>query len=151
MSRLAALLLALVLLAPAAALAQTPKTTMPDIEDEVMCVSCRVPLNIAASTQADRQRALIQQLVDDGLTKEQIKDRLVAEYGQQVLAMPDEKGIGLAAYVVPIVVVLGLVALLAMLIPRWRRREPRPMTAGDAPAASDAELARLDQDLDRVG
>ena len=151
MSRLLAVLLALACALPAAALAQTPRTSMPDVEDEVMCVSCKVPLNIAESTQADRERELIVKLVDQGLTKEQIKTRLVQEYGKNVLAMPDEGGVGIAVYVVPIVAFLGFAAMLAFLIPRWRRREPRPITEGDAPAATDAELKRLDEDLERVG
>jgi hypothetical protein len=44
------------LAAPAAALAAQPRTTLNDIEDEVMCVVCGVPLNIAESPQADRER-----------------------------------------------------------------------------------------------
>jgi cytochrome c-type biogenesis protein CcmH len=146
----AALLLMLALALPAQAVGQA-KTSLPDIEDEVMCVSCKVPLNIAESPQADRQRETIKQYVEQGLTKDEVKDRLVADYGSNVLAMPENDGFGLAAYVVPIAVVLVLVALLAMLIPRWRRRPPRPIAAGDAPAASSEELKRLDEELGRVG
>lgn len=154
--RLAALLLALLatltLAAPGPALGATPKTSLPDVEDEVMCVSCRVALNVAESPQAYRQRELIRKLVDQGLTKDQIKDRLVAEYGPKVLAMPKEDdGLGWAAYAVPIAVVVVLVALAALLLPRWRRRAPAPMVAagavGPAGGITDAELARLDADL----
>ena len=74
------LLVALLALAvpAAAASAQTaePKTTLSDVEDEVMCVVCGVALNLAEAPQADRQRALIQDLIDQGLTKEQIKTEL---------------------------------------------------------------------------
>ena len=149
---LTTLLLALVVAAPAAAQGE-PRVELLDVEDEVMCVSCNVPLFIAESPQADRQRALIRSYIDDGLTKDDIKTRLVAEYGSNVLAMPDDDGVGIAAYLVPILVVLGLVALLVMLIPRWRRRTATmaatPATAG--PAVSDAELQRVDEDLKRLG
>ena len=143
-----AVLALLALAAPAAA--QEPKAELYDVEDEVMCVSCNVPLFIAESPQADRQRALIRGYIEQGLTKEQIKTRLVAEYGEDVLAMPEDDGTGLAAKIVPIAAVLALVAGLAILLPRWRRRAPA--TAGPAPvAATDAELRRLDDDLDRFG
>jgi cytochrome c-type biogenesis protein CcmH len=128
------------------------KVDLYDVEDEVMCVSCRIPLYIAESPQADRQRALIRSYIDEGLTKDQIKTRLVAEYGEGVLAMPEDDGTGLAAKLVPVIVVLAAIASLALLIPRWRRR--RPATAGPAatgPRASDAELERLDEDLKRFG
>ena len=147
MSRaLLAALLALAVAAPAA-VAVEERASLPDIEDEVMCVTCNVPLNIAESPQASRQRAFIRRLVDEGRTKDEIKTRLVAEYGENVLALPDEQGVGLAAYVVPIALVAALLAALAVVAPRWRRR--RPAAAGAGPAATDAELRRLDDDLAR--
>ena len=137
---------ALALAAPAAHAAE-PRTSLPDVEDEVMCVTCDVPLNIAESPQANRQRELIRRLVAAGLTKEQVKDRLVAEYGEDVLALPEDDGVGIAVYVVPIVLVLGMVGAAALFLPRWRRaRDPEPATA---PQVSDAELERLDEDLAR--
>ena len=149
--RRAALALAALLLALAApAAAQQPRASLPDVEDEVMCVTCNVALNIAESPQASRQRAFIRQLIEDGLTKQQIKARLVAEYGEDVLALPEEDGVGVAAYAVPIGVVLALAAAVALVLPRWRRRGRGGATpAGGAAAVSDADLRRLDEDLAR--
>ena len=144
----AALLTMLALAAPA--LAAEPRTSLPDVEDEVMCPSCKTPLNVAESPQAYQQREFIRTLVAQGLTKEQVKDRLVAEYGRDVLALPDEQGIGFAAYAVPIAVGAALLALLALLLPRWRRRAataPDAVATAGGPAVSDAELRRLDEDL----
>jgi cytochrome c-type biogenesis protein CcmH/NrfF len=150
--RAAALALALVLALAAPAAAQQPRASLPDIEDEVMCVTCNVALNIAESPQASRQRAFIRQLIDDGLTKRQIKARLVDEYGEDVLALPEEEGVGVAAYAVPIGVVLALAATLALVLPRWRNRGAG-RGGGGAPAGaapvSDADLRRLDEDLAR--
>ena len=137
------------LLALVALTAATPVTTLPDVEDEVMCTTCGVPLNIAESPQADRQRAFIRARVEEGLTKDEVKAALVEEYGSQVLAMPrGDEGVGLAAYLVPAALGLGGVALLAVLLPRWRRRAPAPIGAGTpAGDVSDAELARMDREL----
>lgn len=143
---LLAALLALALLVPAAPAAER-RASLPDIEDEVMCVSCNVPLNIAESPQASRQRAFIRRLVEEGRTKDEIKTVLVAEYGENVLALPDDDGVGFAAYAVPIALVLVLIGALAVLVPRWRHRGPVPAAGG--PAISDAELRRLDDDLAR--
>ena len=147
MRRLLVLLVALAMSAVPAVAAE-PKASLPDIEDEVMCVSCNVALNVAESPQAYRQREYIRTLVDQGLTKDQIKARLVDEYGEDVLAMPkSDDGMGLAALLVPIAVVLGLVATTAFLLPRWRTRARPVATAG--PSVTDAELRRLDDDLRR--
>lgn len=148
------LLVALLALAvpAAAASAQTaePKTTLSDVEDEVMCVVCGVALNLAEAPQADRQRALIQDLIDQGLTKEQIKTELVAEYGDQVLADPPSEGFNVAAWLVPLLLVVGLGTAAAILLPRWRRRNPpQPAAADDVPVLDDADARRLDEDLAR--
>lgn len=147
--RVAALAVATALAVAAPAPAAEPRTSLPDVEDEVMCVLCNVPLNVADEPQADRQRAFIRRLVDQGLTKQQIKDRLVAEYGDEVLAMPDDDGFGVAAYAVPVAIVLAMLAAAALIVPRWRRREATAGTGAAAPQASDAELRRLDEDLAR--
>ena len=39
--------------------AAEPRTTLPDIEDEVMCVECRTALNVSSSPVADQERAFI--------------------------------------------------------------------------------------------
>ena len=148
-----ALLVALLALAvPAAALAAEPRASFNDIEDEVMCDTCNVPLNIAESARADQQRREIRALIARGLTKDQVKDELKARYGPAVLALPDDEGFSLAVYLVPIAVVAGLVATLVLLLPRWRarRRDAEASGTGTAtPELSPADARRLDQDLAR--
>src|SRR5690606_30793781 len=66
--------------AAGAAPATQPKTTLPDVEDEVMCPVCGTLLSLAAEApQANDQRKQIRAWIAEGLTKEEIKDRLVAE------------------------------------------------------------------------
>jgi cytochrome c-type biogenesis protein CcmH len=132
-----------------AAGAATPRASFNDIEDEVMCVSCNVALNIAESPQADRERAEIKRLIASGLTKQQIKDRLKAQYGPNVLALPDSGGFNFAAYAVPIAAVAIVLALLAVLVPRWRRPPGAPPP--DSPELDPGDERRLDEDLARSG
>jgi cytochrome c-type biogenesis protein CcmH/NrfF len=142
--------LAVLLLVAVPAGAAEPRTSLYDVEDEVMCTTCNVPLNIAESPKAEQQRQEIRDLIAQGLTKEQVKARLEAVYGSQVLALPPDEGFSLAAYVVPVAVVGALAALLLVLIPRWRRRvaaAPAATAAGAQISAADA--ARLDEDLAR--
>jgi len=148
---LASLLVALVTAMAAPAAAQE-RTSVPDVEDEVMCVSCRIPLNTAESPQADRQRQFIRDLVEQGYTKPQIKARLVDEYGEDVLAMPADDGVGVAAYAVPIGVVGVLGAATLVVLPRWRRRSTAlgRATGLDEPAGDVTadELRRVERDLE---
>jgi cytochrome c-type biogenesis protein CcmH len=134
-------------LAPGAAPAAQPRTSFNDVEDEVMCDTCNVPLNIAESDRADQERAVIRKLIAQGLTKDEIKARLKAQYGPAILATPEDSGFSLAAWWVPVAVVAALVALLVALLPRWRRAPPPPPAARREPALSAAEARRLDEDL----
>ncbi|MFN8161054.1 MAG: cytochrome c-type biogenesis protein CcmH [Solirubrobacterales bacterium] len=150
-----ALLLAAALLAVPAALpaghataAAAPRASLPDIEDEVMCPICGTLLGLAQSPQADRERVFIRRLIAAGRTKQQIEDALVAEYGQEVLAVPAHSGFSLSAYWLPIAgFAIAVIALGGALL-RWRRRGPA--AEADGPSAPEGEeAARLDRDLAR--
>ena len=123
----AALLVALAALAAApaapagAAQAIEPKTTLPDVEDEVMCPVCGTALNLSASPQADRERAFIRRQIAAGKTKDQIKDELVAQYGTRVLAEPPKSGFDLTAWLVPGAAILIAAIAIALGLRRWRR------------------------------
>jgi cytochrome c-type biogenesis protein CcmH len=139
-------MLAFAAASPAAAQTPEPQTNLPDIEDEVMCPVCGTTLELAEQApQADRERELIRRLIAQGLTKEQIKDELVAEYGEDVLAVPESEGFDVTNWLVP---AAGLAAALialgfgaAALRKRRAGAEPEPLTG--------AESDRLDADLRR--
>lgn len=143
-------LMALVL-APAAVLGAQPRASFNDVEDEVMCDTCNVPLNVAESDRADQERATIRKLIARGLTKDQIKAELKRTYGPAILATPQDSGFSLAVWWVPVALGIALLALLAALLPRWRRRgrAEEDFAAARAPALSEADAERLNEDLAR--
>jgi cytochrome c-type biogenesis protein CcmH len=135
---------------PTSAGAIASATSLPVIERQVMCVTCKIPLNVAESPQADRERALIRRLIAEGKSETQVKNALVGQYGAAVLGLPASKGFDVAAYLVPVVVVLALLALLALLLPSWRRHSrTNAAIAPGTPELSDGDSARLDADLKR--
>jgi cytochrome c-type biogenesis protein CcmH len=137
-------LLALVLVLGLTAAAE-PKTTLPDVEDEVMCVECKTALNVSTAPVADQERAFIREKIAQGMTKEQIKAALVREYGPEVLAEPERKGFDLSAWLVPGALVLLAAGGVALLARRWRRSGPAEPAA--APELDPADAKRLDADL----
>ncbi len=132
------------------AAAAKPRTSLPQIERQVMCVTCKIPLNVAQSPQADRERHFIQSLIDQGQNEAQIKQGLVGQYGASVLGLPADHGFDAAAYLVPLAAVIALAGALIVLLPRWRRRARAQAARGaPAPAISSEDAARLDSDLAR--
>jgi cytochrome c-type biogenesis protein CcmH len=139
---------AIATLSPAASLASAPpRVSLPAIERRVMCVTCKIPLILAESPQADRERAFIKGLIAEGRTEPQIERALVGQYGPTALGLPSAHGFDLTAYLVPLAAVLALATTLALLLPRWRRRARHPSDPTTTPALSVAERARLDADL----
>jgi cytochrome c-type biogenesis protein CcmH len=144
--------LAVSALPAATASAATPRTSLTAIWNEVMCVSCHEPLSVAQSPQAYAERDFIRRLVAQGDTKAQVERALVANYGPAVLGRPPAHGFNLAVYILPPAVLLVGIGILALTLPRWRRRA-RATAAARPPALqphlSDADERRLKEELSR--
>ncbi len=152
MRLLVALVASVAIAAPAsqAAASDTSRTSLPVIERQVMCVTCKIALNVAQSPQANLERAYIQGLINQGQDEAGIKRSLVAQYGPTVLGLPSAHGFDLAAYLVPLAVVLALLATVLVLLPSWRRRTRARSTASTTPVTlSPTDAARLESDLAR--
>jgi cytochrome c-type biogenesis protein CcmH len=121
-----------------------PRASLPDIEDEVMCVQCKTPLNLSTAAVAEREREFIRREIARGKTKDEIKAGLVERFGPAVLAMPEDEGFGLAAYLVP--VLAGLLALAAVML--WLRRwRGSAASTGRTKAPGAADSRRLEREL----
>jgi cytochrome c-type biogenesis protein CcmH len=143
-----ALAAAIAISAATGALAAAPRTTLPAVESEVMCVECGTPLSVSQSPVADQERALIRRDIARGYTKSRIEADLVHEYGPAVLAEPAGHGFDLTAWIVPIA--LALLAAIGVVLHarRWRRSgasAPAAGTSADALEPDDAR--RLDAEL----
>jgi cytochrome c-type biogenesis protein CcmH/NrfF len=125
------------------------RPTLADLEGEVMCPVCNTTLDQSSSPAARQIKSFISQRIEAGDSKNEIKDRLVAEYGPQILAAPPTNGFDLLAWLLPIVGVLGGALVLGGLAWHWSKvREPEPAVVGLDPALErriDQELARFDE------
>ncbi len=147
MGRLTALVLVLALAFGGIASAAEPQASLPQLEDEVMCPICGTLLGLSRAPAAERERVYIRQLIRQGKTDDEIKDALVAEYGPQVLALPDDEGINFFAYLIP--VLAFVVAVLAVLysVIKWRRNRNRDATAKKPATGPRDDDERLDEDM----
>jgi cytochrome c-type biogenesis protein CcmH len=123
---------------------------LPDVEDEVMCVICGVTLELATDApQAIRERDYIRTLIARGQTKDEIKDRLVAQYGSEVLAIPGDEGFDLAAWLVPGAAIVLAGGAIFVGLRRWRREsrhDPEAQSEENQQLNSE-DAKRLDADL----
>ena len=152
MTRLLVALAAIVLAVAAPAAAQQP-ATLADLEDEVICPTCNTTLELSSSPVADRMRAFIRGRIAAGDSKEEIKEQLVAEFGEGVLAAPPREGFNLLAWLLPVAGALGAALALAFAARRWRQGATAPVAAdphanGRAPLDPTLER-RVDDELAR--
>ena len=116
-----------------------------------MCPVCGTPLGLATEApQAQREREYIQSLIDDCRSKDEIKQALVAQFGEEVLALPGDEGdddLGdVLVYVIPALGLLLAAGGIAFAVVRWRARPgrgrgrcaPRPPTAAASTATWSA-------------
>ena len=139
-------LFALLLAAPA--LASESQPTLAELETEVVCPTCHTTLDQSSSPAADRIRAFIRARIAAGDTKSEIKDKLVADLGEQVLASPPKRGFNLLAWVLPPALAVGAAIVVGILAVRWSRRRG---TDGDVDAVPDQIMERrIDDELARL-
>jgi cytochrome c-type biogenesis protein CcmH len=143
----AAALLAVGLRGPAPA--RTPTNRAHAIAAGLRCPVCR-DLSVADSPAplAQQMRATIARDLAAGKTAAQIRAEFVAAYGDSVLLAPPRHGLGLVAWVTPILLLAGglLAALLA--VRRWRAGPPAPPgPGGQELAAGGSRLSAADRRL----
>jgi cytochrome c-type biogenesis protein CcmH len=138
--------LAVGLAAPSAALACIGWSEQ-DMQTQLMCITCRVPIDQSESAFAQHVRSFLHQKCVAGWTGSQVKDTLVNRFGEEILAAPPKHGFSLLAWLVPGAVLLAGIGVAATLALRWSRSRtgpPRPPPDEDLDAAT---AARIDADL----
>jgi cytochrome c-type biogenesis protein CcmH len=146
---LAALVAALTLAAPAVASEQHP--TSAELEAELVCPVCDTTLDTSNAEIARRMKTFIRTRIAAGDTKSQIKAKLVAQFGQGVLAVPPRKGFDWLAWLLPLAGIAVAAVAVGALAWRWSRRgppedeplDPVPLDPG-LERRLDAELARYE-------
>jgi len=144
-----------VLAAPALATEERP--TVDEVASEVMCPTCAGETVAQSSAPASlRIKSFIATRIEAGDTKSEIKAKLVADYGERILASPPKRGFNLLAWVLPFAGVgLGVLAV-GLLAWRWSRARgggedaPVPDASSNGHGGLDPELERrLDEALAR--
>jgi cytochrome c-type biogenesis protein CcmH len=149
--RLGACLLVVVgigLAAPAAALACNGWSEE-DMQTQLMCITCRVPIDQSDSAFANHVRDFLHQKCRARWTGSRVKDTLVSRFGEEILAAPPKHGFSLLAWLVPGAVLLAGIGVATALAMRWSRSRGGPSPPPGGGAVDAALAARIDGELAR--
>jgi cytochrome c-type biogenesis protein CcmH len=132
---------AMVLAAAAPATASEQRPTLGELEAEVMCPTCKTLLEVSEAPVADRMRVFIRNRIAAGDTKSGIKEKLVTQFGEAVLASPPKRGLNLIVWLAPMATLIGGCLVLARFGQSSSRRRDDPEDAVDLDAETEAAIA----------
>jgi cytochrome c-type biogenesis protein CcmF len=155
-------LVLLLLLLPVPARAQEAATTVAPVErnelirqleHELMCMcgGCLAPMHdcpMGVSCHGRREMlAKIEAYVGQGMTHDQIRAAMVAEYGERVLTSPPDRGFNRLAWLLPYVMGASGASVLGLVAWRWSRRETNSAQPAAEGQGDDALAERLEDEL----
>ena len=148
----AALFLFLAFACPAAAVDPSERLADPALEararvisEELRCLVCQNQSIDASDAQLAKDlRLIVRERITAGDSDDEVRDFLVARYGEFVLLKPRAHGVGLMLWVLPpaLLLIAGLGLFFVV-----RRRAAAPVAAGLS-AEEEAELKALSQEGD---
>ena len=87
---------------------------------QLRCPVCQgLSIQDSPSELAQSMRSLVRDQLAHGKTPEQVKAYFVSKYGEWILLSPPPHGFNVLAYLVPVLVVLGGGAMIALAVRRW--------------------------------
>jgi cytochrome c-type biogenesis protein CcmH len=158
-------ILLFVLVVPSLTIAQIENTAdktalQTSIQNELACFcgcgmtiqGCLGGMTCSESKAVSKQVA---SLLEDGKTKTQVLQAMVAQYGERILAAPTKEGFNLTAWILPFVALLIGGVIVAKVIARWKQQtqnQVKPLTHApkkneEKPVSDDPYTERLEREL----
>ena len=130
------------------------KPSVESLGDQVMCLcGCVATMNhcphIDCSTR-EEMKAVIQKEIAAGKDETAILQDLAIRYGVQVLAAPPAKGFDLTVWILPGAGLLAGLALVMVIVRRWRRPPGAPAVPSPRPVDPKL-LAAVEEEIKTSG
>lgn len=128
--------------------AEQEKVDIRKLGDEIICTcACNATLNNCQNSmtcnEAVMHKAELQEMIDQGLTKDEIFARMVEKYGETILATPTKRGFNLTAWVMPFAAMFAGGLLIAVVVRKWTRGQ-----GAAALETSESETPPTPRDID---
>ena len=109
-----------------------------EVASTLRCPVCQgESIQDSPSQLAQQMRAVVRDRLRSGESPEQVKAYFVGRYGEWILLEPKMTGLNILLYVLPVVLVLGGLALVVMLVRRWTRAAALADAGADNPETTD--------------
>ncbi|MFQ5678108.1 MAG: cytochrome c-type biogenesis protein CcmH [Gemmatimonadota bacterium] len=120
-----------------------------ELAAQLRCPVCRNQSVLESSSELARQmQSVIRDQLAAGATPEEVKAYFVARYGEWILLKPTARGVNLAVYVLPPLLLLAGALLVRNRLRRWRAAagsaEPFPTAGNETPRKGVSGAARAE-------
>ena len=93
-------------------------------EHALRCPVCQgESIEDSPSDLARQMRAVVRERLRSGETPDQVKAYFASKYGEWILLEPTMTGLNILLYVIPVLLVVGGLALVTFLVRRWTTPE----------------------------
>jgi len=125
-----------------------------EIQTELWCPICQgVRLDVCEQKVCQQMRDMIDEMLIEGKSKQEIIDEFVDQYGVVILGEPPKEGINIMAWLMPVLLVLAGLGFAFWMSKKWTQKKPAPATAestassaGAPPPASESDDDDIDDD-----
>jgi cytochrome c-type biogenesis protein CcmH len=109
------------------------------ISDQLRCPTCQgISVRDSEASFSKEIRAKVRRMVEEGQNEDQIRAYFVSRYGEWILRAPKKEGLGLVAWVLPGLAIIGLGLILGYRV--YRNSRASEALSADAGAGGAATL-----------
>jgi len=125
-----------------------------EIQMELWCPICQgVRLDVCEQKVCQQMRDMIDEMLKEGKTKQEIIDEFVDQYGVVILGEPPKEGVNLMAWLMPAALVLAGLGFAFWMSKKWTQQKPPAeiaVTDGGPPSSvsdgAEADFSAEDED-----
>lgn len=110
----------------------------------------RAPIADHQSAIATEMKQEVRQMLQEGKSHQEILDHYVEQYGVRILAVPPQEGFNRMSFLMPIVFVVFGLAVVGILLQRWRRQASEAGPPQVDASVSDEVSRRIQKELDEM-
>ena len=93
-----------------------------EVAAQLRCPVCQgLSIQDSPSELSQQMRAVVKDQLREGKSPEEVKAYFISKYGEWILLEPKAKGFNVLVYALPILLVLGGLAVIAAAVRKWTR------------------------------
>jgi cytochrome c-type biogenesis protein CcmH len=98
-----------------------------EVAAQLRCPVCQgLSIQDSPSELSQQMRSVVKDQLREGKSPEEVKAYFVSKYGEWILLEPKAKGFNMLVYALPILLVLGGLAVIAAAVRKWTRPPDQP-------------------------